>query len=51
MRNTLIVVVMLVGLTVASDAWAKCYFDGTAYETGTKVGTLVCQPSVRRQQP
>jgi hypothetical protein len=35
--------VLLVGL-VTEPAWADCLYKGTYYPTGTRVGTLTCQP-------
>ena len=39
----IVLFVFLVGL-VTAPAWADCIYNGKYYPTGTKVGSLTCQP-------
>ena len=51
MSNVVRMLIVLVGITMASNAYATCYYNGKGYGTGTQVGSLVCMPSGRWQRP
>lgn len=51
MRTIVRTLIVLAGITVASNAYAICYYNGTGYSSGTRIGSLVCTPSGRWQRP
>lgn len=51
MSNVVRILIVLVGITMASNAYATCYYNGKGYSSGTQVGSLVCTPSGRWQKP
>jgi hypothetical protein len=51
MRNIIRTLIVLAGVTIASNAHAACYYNGTSYSSGTQIGSLVCTPSGRWQKP
>ena len=42
---------VLAAMTITSGAHAACYYNGTGYQTGTQIGSLVCTPSGRWARP
>lgn len=51
MNNLVRTLIVIVGITMASNAYATCYYNGKGYGSGTQVGSLVCTPSGRWQKP
>jgi hypothetical protein len=50
MSKLLQLLAVIVGITMASSAYATCYYNGTGYDTGTQIGSLVCKPNGKWQK-
>ena len=47
MGNLVRILMLLVTITMATNAHATCYYNGKGYGTGTQIGSLVCTASGR----